>query len=253
MHFGQGALCCTCYKTIHFGGASVSRKLHSRNCIWENWIVSLPSCAVLAMAAVMIGFGSPQPGLAQTKVPTQAIDAFGQEVTLAPKTIVYVAGSGGQRPCGQDAGQTARPEAGLHDGGTEIQVFPLDDRTIPRFFGVKPSYDFGKTSFNYPGEVTNVPFPGVTGARISWTALTQSPHTSRYRKAAPRECSSPTAAAWRIRLLRRKGRPGFHVESFATCPNKVAGQRSVKTGATSSSSSTGSMTVPDLARVAPER
>jgi effector-binding domain-containing protein len=49
---------------------------------------------LLAIAAVMIGFGWPQPGLAQTKVPTQAIDAFGQEVTLAPKTIVYVAGSG---------------------------------------------------------------------------------------------------------------------------------------------------------------
>ena len=46
----------------------------------------------------------------------------------------------------------------------KYQVFPLDDRTIPRFFGVKPSYDFGKTSFTYPGEVTNVPFPGVAGA-----------------------------------------------------------------------------------------
>ena len=71
----------------------------------------------------------------------------------------------------------------------KYQVFPLDDSTIPRFFGVKPSYDFGKTSFTYPGEVTNVPFPGVAGPRTSWTALTQSPHTSRYRKAAPRECS----------------------------------------------------------------
>ena len=46
----------------------------------------------------------------------------------------------------------------------KYQVFPLDDSTIPRFFGVKPSYDFGKTSFTYPGEVTNVPFPGVAGS-----------------------------------------------------------------------------------------
>ena len=48
----------------------------------------------LAIAAVMIGMGWPQYGLAQTKVPTQSIDPFGQEVKLAPKTIVYVSGSG---------------------------------------------------------------------------------------------------------------------------------------------------------------
>ena len=49
---------------------------------------------LLAIAAVMIGFGWPQQGLAQTKVPTQSIDPFGQELKLAPKTIVYVSGSG---------------------------------------------------------------------------------------------------------------------------------------------------------------
>jgi len=48
----------------------------------------------LTIAAVMIGIGWPQYGLAQTKVPTQSIDPFGQEVKLAPKTIVYVSGSG---------------------------------------------------------------------------------------------------------------------------------------------------------------
>jgi hypothetical protein len=32
--------------------------------------------------AVMIGFAWPQPGLAQTPVPTQTIDPFGQEVKL---------------------------------------------------------------------------------------------------------------------------------------------------------------------------
>jgi effector-binding domain-containing protein len=49
---------------------------------------------LLAIAAVLIGFGWPQQVLAQTKVPTQSIDPFGQEVNLASKTIVYVAGSG---------------------------------------------------------------------------------------------------------------------------------------------------------------
>jgi effector-binding domain-containing protein len=47
----------------------------------------------LAVAAI-IGFACPQPGLAQTRVPTQSIDPFGQEVKLAPKIIVYVSGSG---------------------------------------------------------------------------------------------------------------------------------------------------------------
>jgi effector-binding domain-containing protein len=49
---------------------------------------------LLAIAAVIIGFGCPQPGSAQTPVPTQSIDPFGQEVSLPAKTIVYVAGSG---------------------------------------------------------------------------------------------------------------------------------------------------------------
>jgi effector-binding domain-containing protein len=49
---------------------------------------------LLTIAAVMIGLGWPQQGLAQTKVPTQSIDPFGQEVKLASKPIVYVAGSG---------------------------------------------------------------------------------------------------------------------------------------------------------------
>ena len=48
---------------------------------------------LLAMAAVMIGLGSPH-ALAQTPVPTQSIDPFGLELKLAPKTIVYISGSG---------------------------------------------------------------------------------------------------------------------------------------------------------------
>src|ERR1700686_1334174 len=47
---------------------------------------------LLAIAALMLGW--PQHGLAQTKVPTQSIDPFGQDLKLVPKTIVYVAGSG---------------------------------------------------------------------------------------------------------------------------------------------------------------
>src|SRR5580704_15658582 len=49
---------------------------------------------LLLMAALAIGSAAPQPLLAQTRVPTQSIDPFGQETTLAAKTIVYVAGSG---------------------------------------------------------------------------------------------------------------------------------------------------------------
>jgi effector-binding domain-containing protein len=50
--------------------------------------------APLLAIAAMIGFAGPQPALAQTRVPTQSIDPFGQEVKLSAKTIVYVSGSG---------------------------------------------------------------------------------------------------------------------------------------------------------------
>jgi arylsulfatase len=46
----------------------------------------------------------------------------------------------------------------------KYQVFPLDDRTLPRFIGPKPSYTRDRTVFNYSGELTDVPFPGVAGA-----------------------------------------------------------------------------------------
>ncbi|MCL4501834.1 MAG: arylsulfatase [Deltaproteobacteria bacterium] len=46
----------------------------------------------------------------------------------------------------------------------KYQVFPLDDRLLPRFVGPKPSYSPGRTVFTYSGELTNVPFPGVAGA-----------------------------------------------------------------------------------------
>ncbi len=46
----------------------------------------------------------------------------------------------------------------------EYRVFPLDDRTLPRFVGPKPSYTPGRTLFTYSGELTDVPFPGVAGA-----------------------------------------------------------------------------------------
>jgi arylsulfatase len=46
----------------------------------------------------------------------------------------------------------------------KYQVFPLDDRTLPRFIGPKPSYTMGRTVFTYSGELTDVPFPGVAGA-----------------------------------------------------------------------------------------
>jgi arylsulfatase len=47
---------------------------------------------------------------------------------------------------------------------TKYNVFPLDDRTLPRFIGPKPSYTPGRTEFIYSGELTNVPHPGIAGA-----------------------------------------------------------------------------------------
>ena len=47
---------------------------------------------------------------------------------------------------------------------SKYNVFPLDDRTLPRFMGTKPSYTMGRNVFTYTGELTNVPFPGVAGA-----------------------------------------------------------------------------------------
>jgi arylsulfatase A-like enzyme len=46
----------------------------------------------------------------------------------------------------------------------KYQVFPLDDRLLPRYAGPKPSYTPGRTEFTYSGELTNVPFPGTAGA-----------------------------------------------------------------------------------------
>ena len=47
---------------------------------------------------------------------------------------------------------------------SKYNVFPLDDRLLPRFVGPKPSYSYGRRLFTYSGELTNVPFPGVAGA-----------------------------------------------------------------------------------------
>ncbi len=57
-------------------------------------LAPLLAIAAMIIAAMIPGFAGPQPALAQTRVPTQSIDPFGQEVKLAAKTIVYVAGSG---------------------------------------------------------------------------------------------------------------------------------------------------------------
>jgi len=46
----------------------------------------------------------------------------------------------------------------------KYNVFPLDDRTLPRFIGPKPSYTPGRNLFTYTGELTNVPHPGIAGA-----------------------------------------------------------------------------------------
>jgi arylsulfatase len=41
---------------------------------------------------------------------------------------------------------------------TKYQVFPLDDSTLSRFIGHKPSYSADRSIFTYTGEVSNVPF-----------------------------------------------------------------------------------------------
>lgn len=48
----------------------------------------------LQAAALALATAWPHGASAQTPVPTQSIDPFGQEVTLAAKAIVYVKGSG---------------------------------------------------------------------------------------------------------------------------------------------------------------
>src|ERR1700680_1038886 len=62
---------------------------------------SMPRCRLapllvpfLAIAAVMICFGSPQHALAQRPATPPSIDPVGPELNLTPKTIVYVAWSG---------------------------------------------------------------------------------------------------------------------------------------------------------------
>src|SRR5258708_6140981 len=94
MHFGHGELCVACCAFIQLPRAASSGACGLVPGFKETSMVRSRLAPFLTIAAVMIGLGWPQHGLAQTKVPTQSIDPFGQEVTLAPKTIVYVSGSG---------------------------------------------------------------------------------------------------------------------------------------------------------------
>lgn len=56
----------------------------------------LRSCLALSLVIATMAIGSARLDhvRAQTTVPVETIDPFGQETTLTPKTIVYVAGSG---------------------------------------------------------------------------------------------------------------------------------------------------------------
>ena len=49
---------------------------------------------------------------------------------------------------------------------SKYNVFPLDDRTLPRFMGTKPSYTMNRNVFTYTGELSNVPFPGVSSPNV---------------------------------------------------------------------------------------
>jgi len=57
-------------------------------------MAGLHFASALSSAALAIGLALPQPLLAQSRVPTQSIDPFGQEVTMTARPIVYVAGTG---------------------------------------------------------------------------------------------------------------------------------------------------------------
>jgi arylsulfatase A-like enzyme len=49
---------------------------------------------------------------------------------------------------------------------SKYNVFPLDDRKLQRFMGTKPSYTIGRNVFTYTGELTDVPFPGVSSPNL---------------------------------------------------------------------------------------
>ncbi len=97
--------------------------------------VPMLATAAVMIGAVTLGISWPQPALAQTKVPTQPIDAFGQEVTLAPKTIVYVAGSGTWDKAYDDLVDAFKKVdgylegAGLKPSGPAMTIFTSTDDT----------------------------------------------------------------------------------------------------------------------------
>jgi hypothetical protein len=64
---------------------------------------------------------------------------------------------------------------------SKYQVFPLDDRILPRLAGPKPNYTPDRTEFTYTGVLTEVPFPGTGGAppvlNRSYTAEVEIPQS----------------------------------------------------------------------------
>jgi effector-binding domain-containing protein len=111
---------------------------------------------LLAIAAVIIGFGSPQPGLAQTPVPTQSIDPFGQEVNLPAKTIVYVAGSGTWDKAYDTLVEafkkleTYMDSAGLKPSGPAMTIYTSTDDTG---FDYKAAIPLAEAPKNPPKEI----------------------------------------------------------------------------------------------------
>ena len=111
---------------------------------------------LLAIAAVMIGLGWPHQGLGQTKVPTQSIDPFGQEVNLPAKTIVYVAGSGTWDKAYDTLVEafkkleTYMDSAGLKPSGPAMTIYTSTDDTG---FDYKAAIPLAEAPKNPPKEI----------------------------------------------------------------------------------------------------
>jgi effector-binding domain-containing protein len=106
----------------------------------------------LALAAVLLGSAWPQPGFAQNRVPTQSIDPFGQEMRLAPKIIVYVAGSGTWDNAYDTLVEAFRKldayiaGAGLKASGPAMTIYTATDDTGFDFKAAVPLADAPKIS-----------------------------------------------------------------------------------------------------------
>jgi len=105
----------------------------------------------LTFAAAASGVIVPAPARAQTAVPTQTIDPFGQEVTLGAKTIVYLAGTANWDSAFEtlvDAFKTVQAylgKAGLKATGPALTIYTSTSDTGFEFQAAMPVAEPPKT------------------------------------------------------------------------------------------------------------